>query len=149
MRESHELEFAVVCVFVFELRMKSVKLGDNVEFFSVFFPCFPAHLRFSVDVAHRPECPPDDGADGAPYGAPEYATPLPPEQMQHKEYADYPAGHAIILHDKLPNIKDDFLGDCHVWSQRSRVSTYMMQGMRQMASMIAAAMSPVWRCLCP
>ena len=108
LRESHELEFAVVCVFVFELRMESVKLGDNAALFSVFFPCFPEHLHFPVEVAHRPECPPDDGADAAPYGAPEYATPLPPEQMQRKEYADYPAGHAIILHDKLPNIKAYF-----------------------------------------
>lgn len=93
--------------------MEAVKLGDNAALFPLFFPCFPAHLRFPVDVAHRPECPPDGGADYAPYGAPEYAAPLPPEQMQRKEYADYPAGHAIILHDKLPNIKDDFLRYCH------------------------------------
>lgn len=113
MRESHELEFAVVCVFVFELRVEAVKFCYDAALFPLFFPCFPAHLRFPVEVAHRPECPPDDGADAAPYGAPEYATPLPPEQMQRKEYADYPAGLAIILHDKLPNIKDDFLGYCH------------------------------------
>ena len=35
------------------------------------------------------------------------------EFLQRKEYADYPTGHAIILHDKLPNIKDDFFGDGH------------------------------------
>ena len=106
-------EFAVVCVFVFEFRVEAVKFCYDAASVAVFFPCFPARLRFPVEVAHRPECPPDDGADAAPYGAPEYTTPLPPEQMQRKEYADYPAGHAIILHDKLPNIKDDFFGDGH------------------------------------
>ena len=75
--------------------MEAVKFCYDAASVAVFFPCFPARLRFPVEVAHRPECPPDDGADAAPYGAPEYATPLPPEQMQRKEYADYPAGHGF------------------------------------------------------
>lgn len=104
---------AVCCVLVFELRVQAVKFCYGATLFTDFLPVLICSLCFAVEVAHRPEGPPDDGADAAPYGAPEYATPLPPEQMQCKEYAGYPAGHAIIMHDKIPNIKDDFFGDCH------------------------------------
>lgn len=94
--------------------MQAVKFCYGATLLTDFLPVLIGGLCFAVEVAHRPECPPDDGADAAPYGAPEYATPLPPEQMQSKEYAGYPAGHAIIMHDKIPNIKDDFFRYCRL-----------------------------------
>ena len=78
---AHEPAFAVVCVLVFEFRVKTVKFCYDAALFPLFFPCFPTRMRFPVEVDHRPECPPGDGADAVPQGAPEYATTLPPKEV--------------------------------------------------------------------
>lgn len=78
---AHEPAFAVGCVLVFEFRVEAIKFCDDVALFSLFFPVFPTRMRFPVEVDHRPECPPDDGADAVPQGAPEYATTLPPKEV--------------------------------------------------------------------
>lgn len=106
---AHVFEFSVFGVFVFVFWVETVKLCYDAALFSLSFPFLPAVARFPGEGVYGPQ----DGScyfvQQVAYGLPEFPAPLPPQQVQGYEYTDYPAGHAVILYDKVPNFKDYFL----------------------------------------
>lgn len=93
--------------------MVSVKFCYDTAVSPFLFRFLPCGYCFAEELAGWPENTPNGCADAVPQGAPELTAPLPPEQVQRKEYTGNSAGHAVILHDKFPNIKDDFFRDGH------------------------------------